>query len=63
MEQLFYFFMQGLRAGVPAEAPTMIFASPTKVISEAGPTVEYLGANKVPDLQRRFQVMNKSAAD
>ncbi|XP_028990911.1 cytochrome c oxidase subunit 7A-related protein, mitochondrial [Betta splendens] len=47
---------QGLRAGLPAESPTMIFASPTKVISEAGATVEYMGKNKVPDLQRRFQV-------
>ncbi|XP_071763986.1 cytochrome c oxidase subunit 7A2-like, mitochondrial [Centroberyx gerrardi] len=46
---------QGLRLGVPAESPTMIFATPTKVVSEAGSTVEYLGANKVPDLQRKFQ--------
>ncbi|XP_020501928.2 cytochrome c oxidase subunit 7A-related protein, mitochondrial [Labrus bergylta] len=46
---------QGLRPGVPAEAPTMIFATPTKVVSEAGATVEYLGANKVPDFQRIFQ--------
>lgn len=47
---------QGLRPGVPTEAPPMVFASPTKVVSEAGPTVEYLGTNKVPDLQRIFQV-------
>ncbi|KAM6951440.1 cytochrome c oxidase subunit 7A2-like, mitochondrial [Aplochiton taeniatus] len=47
---------QGLRPGVPAEAPTMVFATPTKVVSsEAGAAVEYLGANKVPDLQRLFQ--------
>lgn len=51
-------FVQGLRAGVPAESPTMIFATPTKVVSEAGSTVEYMGANKVPDLQRLFQVIN-----
>ncbi|XP_034563902.1 cytochrome c oxidase subunit 7A-related protein, mitochondrial [Notolabrus celidotus] len=49
------FSPQGLRSGVPAEAPTMIFATPTKVVSEAGSAVEYLGANKVPDLQRIFQ--------
>ncbi|KAM6896856.1 cytochrome c oxidase subunit 7A2-like, mitochondrial [Xenentodon cancila] len=46
---------QGLKPGVPAESPTMIFASPTKVVSEVGTTVEYLGANRVPDLQRIFQ--------
>ncbi|XP_075889601.1 cytochrome c oxidase subunit 7A2-like, mitochondrial [Nelusetta ayraudi] len=47
---------QGLRPGVPTEAPAMVFASPTKMVSEAGPTVEYLGPNKVPDLQKLFQV-------
>lgn len=46
---------QGLRPSVPVEAPTMVFATPTKVVSEAGSTVEYLGANKVPDLQKLFQ--------
>ncbi|KAM7370622.1 hypothetical protein PAMP_010151 [Pampus punctatissimus] len=46
---------QGLRPGVPAEPPTMIFASPTKVVSEAGTTAEYMGTNRVPDLQRLFQ--------
>ncbi|KAM8729974.1 cytochrome c oxidase subunit 7A2-like, mitochondrial [Acanthopagrus schlegelii] len=46
---------QGLRPVVPAESPTMIFASPTKVVSEAGSTAEYLGANRVPDLQKLFQ--------
>ncbi|XP_074475825.1 cytochrome c oxidase subunit 7A2-like, mitochondrial [Sebastes fasciatus] len=46
---------QGLKPSVPAEAPTMIFATPTKVVSEAGSTVEYMGANRVPDLQRLFQ--------
>ncbi|KAK2820559.1 hypothetical protein Q5P01_023518 [Channa striata] len=46
---------QGLKPGVPVEGPTMIFASPTKVVAEAGATVEYMGANKVPDLQRLFQ--------
>ncbi|XP_051928218.1 cytochrome c oxidase subunit 7A-related protein, mitochondrial isoform X1 [Hippocampus zosterae] len=46
---------QGLRPVVPTESSTMIFATPTKVVSEAGPVVEYLGANKVPDFQRIFQ--------
>ncbi|KAG8009206.1 Potassium voltage-gated channel subfamily G member 3 [Nibea albiflora] len=46
---------QGLKPGVPAEAPAMIFASPTKLVSETGTAVEYLGANRVPDLQRIFQ--------
>ncbi|KAL0964351.1 hypothetical protein UPYG_G00322670 [Umbra pygmaea] len=45
---------QGLRVTVPKEPPTMIFATPTKYVSEAGNTVEYLG-NKVPDLQKLFQ--------
>ncbi|XP_020337160.1 cytochrome c oxidase subunit 7A-related protein, mitochondrial [Oncorhynchus kisutch] len=46
---------QGLRVTVPMEAPPMIFATPTKYVSEAGNTVEYLGHNKVPDLQKLFQ--------
>ncbi|XP_039990345.1 cytochrome c oxidase subunit 7A-related protein, mitochondrial [Xiphias gladius] len=46
---------QGLRPGVPAESPTMIFATPTKVVSEAGATVEYMGANRVQEFQRLFQ--------
>ncbi|XP_059181385.1 cytochrome c oxidase subunit 7A-related protein, mitochondrial isoform X2 [Centropristis striata] len=45
----------GLRPNVPAEAPTMIFGTPTKVVSEAGSTVEYMGTNRVPDFQRLFQ--------
>ncbi|TNN26412.1 Cytochrome c oxidase subunit 7A-related protein, mitochondrial [Liparis tanakae] len=47
---------QGLRSGVPAEGPAMVFASPTKMASQAGSTVEYMGANRVPELQRLFQV-------
>uniref|UniRef100_A0A3Q3WJM7 Cytochrome c oxidase subunit 7A2-like, mitochondrial n=1 Tax=Mola mola TaxID=94237 RepID=A0A3Q3WJM7_MOLML len=46
---------QGLRSGVPAEAPAMVFATPTKVVSEAGAAAEYMGANRVPDFQRLFQ--------
>ncbi|XP_072312458.1 cytochrome c oxidase subunit 7A-related protein, mitochondrial [Eucyclogobius newberryi] len=45
---------QGLKPG-PPEPPAMIFATPTKMVSETGTVVEYLGANKVPDLQRLFQ--------
>lgn len=52
----FFLSVQGLRPSVPAEAPTMIFASPTKVVSEAGATVEYMGANRVQEFQRIFQV-------
>ncbi|XP_004085104.1 cytochrome c oxidase subunit 7A-related protein, mitochondrial [Oryzias latipes] len=46
---------QGLKPSIPAESPTMIFATPTKVVSEAGAVAEYMGTNKVPDLQRFFQ--------
>ncbi|XP_055741779.1 cytochrome c oxidase subunit 7A-related protein, mitochondrial-like [Salvelinus fontinalis] len=46
---------QGLRSGLPAEPPTMTFATPTKIVSESGPMVEYLGVNKVPYFQRLFQ--------
>ncbi|XP_061564228.1 cytochrome c oxidase subunit 7A-related protein, mitochondrial [Cololabis saira] len=46
---------QGLKPVVP-ESPTMIFASPTKMASEAGTAVEYMGTNRVPDFQRLFQV-------
>ncbi|KAF0025607.1 hypothetical protein F2P81_022488 [Scophthalmus maximus] len=50
---------QGLRPSVPAESPTMIFATPTKLVSEAGATVEYMGASKINELQKLFQVGNK----
>ncbi|KAG9346203.1 hypothetical protein JZ751_008026 [Albula glossodonta] len=46
---------QGLRPSAPVEPPTMIFATPTKIASESGSVVEYMGVNKVPDLQRLFQ--------
>ncbi|XP_061562305.1 cytochrome c oxidase subunit 7A-related protein, mitochondrial [Phycodurus eques] len=46
---------QGLKPIAPAESSSMIFATPTKVVSEAGPVVEYMGTNKVPDFQRIFQ--------
>ncbi|XP_029312829.1 cytochrome c oxidase subunit 7A2-like, mitochondrial [Cottoperca gobio] len=47
---------QGLRAGVPAESPAMIFGTPTKLVSEGGSMVEYIGANRVPDLQKIYQI-------
>ncbi|XP_062319831.1 cytochrome c oxidase subunit 7A-related protein, mitochondrial-like [Osmerus eperlanus] len=46
---------QGLKLTVPTEAPPLIFATPTKVVSEAASTVEYMGINKVPDMQKLFQ--------
>lgn len=46
---------QGLKAGLPAEAPSLIFATPTKVVSEGGSVVEYMGTNRVPDFQRLYQ--------
>ncbi|KAG9268009.1 cytochrome c oxidase subunit 7A-related protein, mitochondrial [Astyanax mexicanus] len=46
---------QGLKPGVPSEAPVMIFATPTKLASESGASLEYMGANRVPDLQKIFQ--------
>ncbi|NP_001290599.1 cytochrome c oxidase subunit 7A-related protein, mitochondrial-like [Esox lucius] len=46
---------QGLRPGLPVEPPNMTFATPTKMVSESGAIVEYLGVNKVPDFQRLFQ--------
>ncbi|XP_020501741.1 cytochrome c oxidase subunit 7A-related protein, mitochondrial [Labrus bergylta] len=47
---------QGLRPTIPAVSPPMTFATPTKLVSEAGSQVEYLGANKVPHLQKAFQM-------
>ncbi|KAM4694102.1 cytochrome c oxidase subunit 7A2-like, mitochondrial [Discoglossus pictus] len=44
---------QGLRPAIYSEGPTTIFATPTKLASESAP--EYLGKNRVPDLQRLFQ--------
>ncbi|XP_037547075.1 cytochrome c oxidase subunit 7A-related protein, mitochondrial [Nematolebias whitei] len=44
---------QGLKQGLPAESPTMIFATPTKVLSEAA--VDHMEGNRVPELQRIFQ--------
>ncbi|KAK3559355.1 hypothetical protein QTP86_012767 [Hemibagrus guttatus] len=46
---------QGLRTNVPTEASTLIFATPTKMISGSEASIEYMGANRVPDLQKIFQ--------
>ncbi|KAG7280323.1 hypothetical protein CRUP_026864, partial [Coryphaenoides rupestris] len=46
---------QGLKPGLPAEPSPMIFASPTKIVSTAATSTEYMGRNKVPDLQKFFQ--------
>jgi len=46
---------QGLKAMAPAEPTPMIFSTPTKVVSETLTPVEYMGVNKVPELQKIFQ--------
>ncbi|KAM4772526.1 cytochrome c oxidase subunit 7A2-like, mitochondrial [Rhinophrynus dorsalis] len=46
---------QGLRPPIYSEAPTTIFATPNKLPSESAQASEYLGNNRVPDLQRLFQ--------
>ncbi|XP_039994446.1 cytochrome c oxidase subunit 7A-related protein, mitochondrial-like [Xiphias gladius] len=46
---------QGLRPSVPPVSPPAIFASPTKLVSETGSQVEYLGANRVNEMQKFFQ--------
>ncbi|XP_067241144.1 cytochrome c oxidase subunit 7A-related protein, mitochondrial-like [Chanodichthys erythropterus] len=46
---------QGLKPTVPAQAPQMVFASPTKVVSETGSVAHYMGINNVPELQKIFQ--------
>ncbi|XP_008302022.1 cytochrome c oxidase subunit 7A2-like, mitochondrial [Stegastes partitus] len=46
---------QGLKATLPAEPPTMIFTTPTKLVTEGATAVEHMGVNKVPDFQKFFQ--------
>ncbi|XP_030051648.1 cytochrome c oxidase subunit 7A2-like, mitochondrial [Microcaecilia unicolor] len=46
---------QGLRAGVVSETPAMIFGTPTKLASESVASAEFLGQNKVLELQKFFQ--------
>ncbi|XP_008312162.1 cytochrome c oxidase subunit 7A2-like, mitochondrial [Cynoglossus semilaevis] len=52
------FSPQGLRPGVPAESPAMVFASPTKLVSENSSSVEYLGRNNVNEIQKLFQTQD-----
>ncbi|XP_075451866.1 cytochrome c oxidase subunit 7A2-like, mitochondrial [Ascaphus truei] len=46
---------QGLRPSISSEGPATIFATPTKLASESATAAEYLGKNRVPDLQKLFQ--------
>ncbi|GAA6108945.1 cytochrome c oxidase subunit 7A-related protein, mitochondrial [Tachysurus ichikawai] len=46
---------RGFRTNVPSKASTLIFATQTKMISESGASIEYMGSNRVPDLQKIFQ--------
>ncbi|XP_066536029.1 cytochrome c oxidase subunit 7A-related protein, mitochondrial-like isoform X1 [Hoplias malabaricus] len=46
---------QGLKPTLLSQPAPLIFASPTKVVSESGAVVEYMGSNKVPELQKLFQ--------
>ncbi|XP_029376837.1 cytochrome c oxidase subunit 7A-related protein, mitochondrial-like [Echeneis naucrates] len=46
---------QGLRPNVPPVSTPVIFAAPTKVASQTVGQVEYLGANRVQDMQKIFQ--------
>ncbi|OCT77638.1 hypothetical protein XELAEV_18028730mg [Xenopus laevis] len=48
---------QGLRPTF-TEAPVTIFATPTKLATESAAT-SYLGDNRVPDLQKLFQVISR----
>lgn len=46
---------QGLKPTVPAEPTPIIFSTPTKVVSETATPVQYMGVNKVPELQKIYQ--------
>ncbi|XP_057681079.1 cytochrome c oxidase subunit 7A-related protein, mitochondrial-like [Corythoichthys intestinalis] len=46
---------QDLRPAAPSVRPPLIFVSPTKLVSEEGSQVQYLGTTKVRDLQKFFQ--------
>uniref|UniRef100_A0A5F9DRS8 Cytochrome c oxidase subunit 7A2-like, mitochondrial n=1 Tax=Oryctolagus cuniculus TaxID=9986 RepID=A0A5F9DRS8_RABIT len=48
------YFPQGLKPVVSTEAPPIIFATPTKLISNSA-AYDYAGKNKVPELQKFFQ--------
>lgn len=48
--------MQGLKPLVPTESPAPIFGT-SKPPSDLPAAESFLGKNKVPDLQKVFQVM------
>ncbi|XP_032625344.1 cytochrome c oxidase subunit 7A2-like, mitochondrial isoform X2 [Chelonoidis abingdonii] len=47
---------QGLKPLASTESPALIFGTPTKLASDSPAAVSYLGKNKVPDLQKLFQL-------
>lgn len=51
---------QGLKPLASTESPALIFGTPTKLASDSPAAVSYLGKNKVPDLQKLFQVRRKA---
>ncbi|XP_053317113.1 cytochrome c oxidase subunit 7A-related protein, mitochondrial [Spea bombifrons] len=46
---------QGLRPPIYSEPPATVFAGPTKLSGDSAAASEYLGKNRVPDLQKLFQ--------
>lgn len=48
--------MQGLKPIVSTESPALVFGT-TKLASDLPATDSFLGKNKVPDLQKLFQVI------
>ncbi|XP_023387077.1 cytochrome c oxidase subunit 7A2-like, mitochondrial isoform X2 [Pteropus medius] len=52
---------QGLKPVVSKEAPPIIFATPTKLTSDYT-AYDYAGKNKVPELQKFFQVSKSAQA-
>lgn len=59
---IFLFFPQGLKPVVSKEAPPIIFATPTKLTSDYT-AYDYAGKNKVPELQKFFQVREDSRTE
>ncbi|XP_040849087.1 cytochrome c oxidase subunit 7A-related protein, mitochondrial isoform X1 [Ochotona curzoniae] len=47
---------QGLKPVISTEAPPIIFATPTKLTSSS-PAYDYAGKNKVPEMQKFFQLI------
>ncbi|XP_010594198.1 cytochrome c oxidase subunit 7A-related protein, mitochondrial isoform X1 [Loxodonta africana] len=52
---------QGLKPVVSTEAPPIIFATPTKLTADSA--YDYAGKNKVPELQKLFQLNGKKAVE